>query len=382
MSKRTRGRAIRFDALLRWSTAADGLDHDTGDLVWVAVGRWTTVLEVSVTLVGAFTWNTDRGTTVGDTIGERVDGASLVLAGETEFVIGTVDGDVLLMTLRELLKSSLDELHATWLTHLLGGDVGVETRAVPVTWDWLGVEGDLDAEFFSDTVEEVTGSPEVVTHLDTLAGTDLEFPLGWKDFSVDTRDLDAGVQAGLVVSLDDITAVDVAGTDGAVVWALWTWETALGPAIWPTIGVEEGVLLLKTEPWLLILVGLHDSVALVTVVVLIWGAVWVPGLADDENVWRLANWVWEDSNGSEVDVGVVAWGLSGGRAVEVPFWEVLRARWLLEEGLGLSTDVTNGIDPDVLGHDTTLLVKGGELVQGIGVGDGCRPFRHGECDVI
>lgn len=298
--------------LLRCSTAADGLNHDAGDLVWVTVGGWTTVFEVTVTLVGALAWDTDRGTTIGDAVSERVDGAGLVLAGETEFVVRAVDGDVLLVTLGELLESSFDVLHTALLTHLLGGDVGVETGTVPVTWDWLGVEGDLDTEFFSDTVEEVTGTPEVVTHLDTLAGTDLEFPLRWKNLSVDTRDLDASVQAGLVMSLDNITAVDIASTDGTVVWTLWTWETTLGPAIWPTVGIEESVLLLKTEPWLLIFVGLHDSVALVTVVVLIWGAVWVPGLANDENIWGLADWVWEDSDGSEVNVRVIAWSLSGG----------------------------------------------------------------------
>jgi hypothetical protein len=36
----------------------------------------------------------------------------------------------------------------------------------------------------------------VVAHLDTLARTDLELPLGGHDLGVDTRDLDAGVQTG------------------------------------------------------------------------------------------------------------------------------------------------------------------------------------------
>jgi len=40
----------------------------------------------------------------------------------------------------------------------------VETSSVPVTWDWLWVEGDLGAELLSNAVEEETGNPEVVTH--------------------------------------------------------------------------------------------------------------------------------------------------------------------------------------------------------------------------
>lgn len=255
-------------------------------------------------------WNADGGTTVGDTIGEVVDGTSLVLAGETELVIGTINGEMLLVSLAELLKSSDDVLHTTLFSHLLGGDIGVETRTVPVTGDWLGVEGDLDTEFFGDTVEEVTGHPEMVTHLDADTWTDLEFPLGREDFGIDTRDLDTGIQAGLVVGLDDITAVDVSGTDGAIVWTLWAWETTLWPAIWPSIGVKESVLLLKTEPWDVVLVGLHISVALVAVVVLVWGTVWIPGLAHDEDVWKLADWVWEDGYWAEVNIGVVAWGLA------------------------------------------------------------------------
>jgi len=143
--------------------------------------------------VGALARNTNGGTTVGDTVAEGVDVSGLVLAGETELVVRTVDGDVLLMAFGELLEGSFNVLHATFLTHQLGGDIGVETRAVPVTWDGLGVEGDLDAEFFGDTVEEVTSGPEVVSHLDTEAGSDLELPLRWKNLGIDTGDLDAGV---------------------------------------------------------------------------------------------------------------------------------------------------------------------------------------------
>lgn len=87
-----------------------------------------------------------------------------MLSSKTESVVLAVDGNVLLVALGELLDSGLDGLHAAGLAHLLGGDVGVETRSVPVTLDRLGVERDLDAKVLSYTVEEVTSDPEVVTH--------------------------------------------------------------------------------------------------------------------------------------------------------------------------------------------------------------------------
>lgn len=104
-------------------------------------------------------WDTDGCATVSDTVCEFINAAGLVSASQTQSVVITIDSDVLLVAAFELLESSLDGLHATWLTHLLGGEVAVETSSVPVTWDWLGVERDLGTEFLSNTVEEETSEP-------------------------------------------------------------------------------------------------------------------------------------------------------------------------------------------------------------------------------
>lgn len=50
-------------------------------------------------------------------------------------------------------------------------------------------------------------------------------------------------------------------TDTAVVWALGTWETTLGPSVWGTVVVEEGVFLLNTEPRLVLSAGIHGLLA-------------------------------------------------------------------------------------------------------------------------
>lgn len=257
--------------------------------------------------------------------------------GKTSLVTLTVDGNVLNVTGLELLHGSLDGLHTTLSTGLVGGDVGVKTGTVPVTGDGLGVERDLSTELFGDTVEEETRDPEVVTHLDTLARANLVLPLSGHDLGVDTGDVDTGVQAGLVVSLNDVTAVDLAGSDTAVVRTLRTRETALGPAVWPSVGAKEGVFLLKTEPEVLAGVCLHQLSSLVAVVELVGGAIGVPGLTEDKDVVSLAEGVREDSNGADIDIGVVAGGLAGGGTVKVPLGELVDGG----DGLGESLEVIN-----------------------------------------
>lgn len=135
------------------------------------------------------------------------------------------------------------------------------------------------------------------------------------------------------MSLDDITAVDLAGTNTAVVGTLGTGETTTGPAVGPAVSAEQSVLLLQTEPELLLGVGLHQAGSLVTEIELVGTAIGIPGLAEDEDVVTLAEGVGEDSAGTEVDIGVIAGGLAGGGTVEVPFGELVDALDGLGEGL-------------------------------------------------
>lgn len=209
-------------------------------------------------------------------------------SSKTEVIIITVDGDVFHVSLCHLLNSFFDVLDTTFFSHELGGVVGVATSSVPVSLQWLRVERDLDAPFFADAEEQESCHCQVISHLNSEAGSDLELPLGRHNFSVDTGDLDTSVEAGSVVSLDGITGEDLAGTcissnavsahcaldgnqflteeaflltDTAVVWTLRTWETSLGPSIRSTIVVEEGVFLLDTEPRLVVGASIHSLLA-------------------------------------------------------------------------------------------------------------------------
>lgn len=134
----------------------------------------------------------------------------------------------LLVARLQLLDGSLDVLHAALLTHLVGGEVGVQASTVPVTGHGLGVHRDAGAKDLGDTVEKETGDPKFVTHCNTLARADLELPLGGHNLGIGAGNVNASVQACLVVRLNDISLDDLAGTDTAVVRALGSRETVGG----------------------------------------------------------------------------------------------------------------------------------------------------------
>ena len=180
--------------------------------MWLTdVRSGTPVLQVAVTLGGNVTGDTDRSTTVGNAGAESSDVASLVTTSEAHIIVISVHSNVFVVLLSELFDGSLNNLHTTLDTHGGGTVVSVASSAVPVTGQRLGVEGNLNTPLLGKTDEKVTGHPEVVTHLDTLARSDLELPLGRHDLGVDTADLNASIQADTVMGLNQVTCVDLPG---------------------------------------------------------------------------------------------------------------------------------------------------------------------------
>lgn len=143
---------------------AHSLDDNTSDLVGVSVRGRATILEVTLAVLGDLAGNTDGAASVSDAVRELFDVAGLVTTGQTLLVTLAVDSNVLNVTRLKLLHGSLNNLHAAVGTGGVGRDIGVETSSVPVTLDGLGLEGDADTELLSDTVEDETGHPEVITH--------------------------------------------------------------------------------------------------------------------------------------------------------------------------------------------------------------------------
>lgn len=276
-------------------------------------------------------WDTDGCTTISNAGAEISDVSGLMLATETHVVVLAVNEDVLLVLLGQLLNSCFDELHSARLTHLFRAEVGVASGTIPVTtWLSLGVEGDADAPHFGDTDQEVTSHPELITHGDTLARTDLEFPLRGHDLSVDSADSDASVEASTVVSLDEVTSKDLASTlrnmarsvmklpritkkkltSTTVVRSLRTWETTFRPSVRSAIQSEDGVLLFETKPGNMLLGRIHHFLGIMTVIGLVGGSIVVVSLGKDDDIVSTTEGVLENPGRSEVCVGVVTRSLT------------------------------------------------------------------------
>jgi hypothetical protein len=175
------------------------------------VGGGTSVLQVAITLRSDVTGDTDGSATVSNTGAECSDVAGLVTTSETHIVVLSVHSDVLVVFQGKFFDGSLDGLDTTLDAHGSGTVVGVAPSTVPLTGQRLWVEGDLDTPLLGKTDEEVTGHPKVVAHLNTLARTNLELPLGRHDLGVDTADLDPSIQADAVVCFDQVTCINLSG---------------------------------------------------------------------------------------------------------------------------------------------------------------------------
>mmetsp|Transcript_36331 Transcript_36331/g.102641 ORF Transcript_36331/g.102641 Transcript_36331/m.102641 type:complete len:314 (-) Transcript_36331:77-1018(-) len=286
------------------------------------------------------------------------------------------------MALSKLLTLLLDGIPAGALGTGPGvGVVGVATGSVPVTRHRLGVEGHGDVVHLSDAVEDVAAHPEVISHLDSNARTDLVLPLGRHDLGVHAADLDAGVQAGLVVGLNNVAGNSGTSSGRAVVWALWPGEAARGPAEGPLgAGVEEGVLLLNAEPGLIALSFLHDLSSRGAGVR--WdglhlsdGTIGVDtgrlvGIAHNDDVAKArAEGIPVDLAGDDVNLGVFSGGLAAGAPIVVPGGEVLGTGHFLGDGPGLAAKILAGAaNPHVLDGDALLaLVQSQKLAADAGV---------------
>jgi len=137
------------------------------------------------------------------------------------------------------------------------------------------------------------------------------------------------------MGLDDVTLDNLAGTDTAVVVTLRSRETSGRPAVRAVVEVEEGILLLKTEPGHVLGKGLHDLHAVMSVVVLVGGAIGVPALGEDDDVGGATEGIGEDGGRSEVDIGVVTGGLESGGTIKVPDGKVFRLVVLRLKSSGL-----------------------------------------------
>ena len=112
---------------------------------------------------------------------------------ESLLVVITVKSDVIRVFSGELLHHGVNVLHATsTFAHYLRREVCVAARAIPVLEKLRG-EGDGHVEVLSDTLKNIARDPQVITHGNSLDGTDLVLPLARHHFSVCAGHCDAGI---------------------------------------------------------------------------------------------------------------------------------------------------------------------------------------------
>ncbi len=339
----------------------DGLEHAARDLVRVALGVRTTILKVALVLVvHEAVGHADRGTAIGDSVAELVDRLGLVESGQTEVVVRTVNGDVLVLVLIESGHELLEVLLATLLTHELGGEVAVHAGSVPIKilTERFAVELDVDAVLLTDAHQDVAGEPDFIGGLLGALAEDLEFPLALGHFGIDALVIDSHLEADIEVLLDDLTGdvTDGGIADSAVELAL----RLVGPA---TLGETEGlsvpveeILLLESEPGVGIIEDRGTGIGRMRL------AVGEKDLAHDE-VAVLAGRIDVAGDGLEQTIGAAPLGLAGRAAVKSPHRQILERGGLGEllDG-GLAAEVGNRlvtVEPDVfefvLGHDVGWL---------------------------
>ncbi len=241
------------------------------------------------------------------------------------------------------------------LAHRLGREVGVHARTVPVTLDGLRIECRRDVVVLGNAIEEPTGEPDRIADLDRVDRADLELPLADHDFCVRSRNRQSGFDTGNGVVLDDIAAPDLVGTDTAVVTTLWGWETADRPPVRASV-LEEGVLLLHTEPWLLVRILLERGDGGGPRVGFVDGHVRVEHLTEHEHVVASANGIGDDFDRAQYAVGRITGRLLGRRPIESPDGQLLPIGHDLRLGPQFRRRFL-AINPDVLrsvGHRSSL----------------------------
>merc|ERR1719387_1377773 len=233
---------------------------------------------------------------------EFFDATGLMCTRQTLVVALTVLVDVLLCYFSKGLANLDNHVVPTVSTHGLDGEVCVTSCTIPVTISRLGREAALDIVDFGESKHNVPGHEEMIAHFDATAWSHLEFPLARHHLCVFPCNLHACLDALRVVIICNSAADGAACASTTIIRTLRRWLTSihvetqrLRGKFSNLRGVHESVLLLDAEPWVVILVLVHNVSAGSPCVTNRGFAIpSIPYIAQDQDIWRTTEGIFED----------------------------------------------------------------------------------------
>ena len=148
----------------------------------------------------------------------------------------------------------------------------------------LRIHWDDDPKFLSGTMKEETGHPQIITHANAFARSHLELPLCRHNLGIGARDIDSGVEACAIMSLDNVTTIDLVGAHPTIVGSLWPGKSIFGPAKGMVVLVQQSVFLFDSEPGFFLFGSFHDFKATFAMIGLRRLLVVLEGFAKDKFV--------------------------------------------------------------------------------------------------
>src|SRR5207248_372422 len=160
--------------LFAFEAAADGRGDEARDDVRIHVGAGTAILDVPLLLLRHLPRDAHRRAAIRHALTELLVRAGLVLAGEALLDAVAVVGDVERVRLAERFGGAHARVER--FAHLLGREVGVRARAVPIALDRFGRQRRRRAMVLGDAIEQPTRDPQMIAGVERGGGTDLGLP--------------------------------------------------------------------------------------------------------------------------------------------------------------------------------------------------------------
>jgi len=183
----------------------DGLEDTRDDLVRVAFRVRTAIFKIAlVAILDEVYGQADGSAAIGETVAELVDGLGFVESSEAQVVIRAIHGDVLGDEFFECRHEGFKIFLAADFANVLGREVAVHARAIPVALDRLAVQDQIHLVLLAESVHKIASDPDIVRGLCRALGEDLELPLTLGDFRIDAFVVDPGVETEIQVLVDDL----------------------------------------------------------------------------------------------------------------------------------------------------------------------------------